>query len=43
LRTMIIVVEDDDGVRFLTEDLLLDRGYDVITAKRRGRSGSDTA
>ena len=30
---MIIVVEDDDGVRVLTEQLLLDRGYEVITAQ----------
>jgi CheY-like chemotaxis protein len=37
---MIIVVEDDDGVRSLTEDLLLDRGYDVITA-RNGAEGLD--
>ena len=33
LRTLIIVVEDDDRVRALVEDLLLDRGYDVITAR----------
>jgi len=38
LHLMIIVVEDDDGVRTLTEDLLLDRGYDVITA-RTGTEG----
>ena len=37
---MIIVVEDDDGVRFLTEDLLLDRGYNVVTA-RNGAEGLD--
>jgi len=37
---MIIVVEDDDGVRFLTEELLLDRGYTVITA-RNGAEGLD--
>jgi CheY-like chemotaxis protein len=30
---MIIVVEDDDGVRVLLEELLLDRGYRVITAQ----------
>jgi CheY-like chemotaxis protein len=35
---MIIVVEDDDSVRAITEDLLLDRGYDVITA-RNGTEG----
>jgi DNA-binding response OmpR family regulator len=29
---MLIVVEDDDGVRVLVEELLLDRGYNVITA-----------
>ena len=29
---MIIVVEDDDGVRALTEELLLDHGYEVVTA-----------
>ena len=38
LRTLIIVVEDDDRVRALVEDLLLDRGYDVITA-RNGAEG----
>jgi CheY-like chemotaxis protein len=30
---MLIVVEDDDGVRVLVEELLLDRGYNVITAQ----------
>jgi CheY-like chemotaxis protein len=30
---MMIVVEDDDGVRGLTKELLLDHGYDVITAE----------
>lgn len=30
---MMIVVEDDEGVRGLTRELLLDRGYDVITAE----------
>ena len=28
---MLIVVEDDDGVRVLVEELLLDRGSNVIT------------
>jgi CheY-like chemotaxis protein len=35
---MMIVVEDDEGVRGLTKGLLLDRGYDVITA-RNGAEG----
>jgi CheY-like chemotaxis protein len=30
---MIMVVEDDDGVRVLLEELLLGRGYKVITAQ----------
>jgi CheY-like chemotaxis protein len=30
---MLIVVDDDDAVRALLEELLLDRGYDVITAQ----------
>jgi DNA-binding response OmpR family regulator len=30
---MLIVVDDDDGIRVLLEELLLDRGYDVITAQ----------
>ena len=30
---MIMVVEDDDGVRGLLEELLLGRGYKVITAQ----------
>jgi CheY-like chemotaxis protein len=29
---MLIVVDDDEGVRVLLKELLLDRGYDVITA-----------
>ena len=37
---MIIVVDDDDGVRLLVEELLLDRGYDVITAQN-GAEGLD--
>jgi CheY-like chemotaxis protein len=37
---MMIVVEDDDGVRTLTKELLLDRGYDVITAQN-GAEGLD--
>jgi CheY-like chemotaxis protein len=37
---MIIVVEDNDGVRVLTEELLLDRGYHVISA-RDGSEGLD--
>jgi CheY-like chemotaxis protein len=35
---MMIVVEDDEGVRSVTKELLLDRGYDVITA-RTGAEG----
>jgi len=35
---MMIVVEDDEGVRGLTKELLLDRGYHVITA-RNGAEG----
>ena len=30
---MLIVVDDDEGVRVLLKELLLDRGYDVITAQ----------
>lgn len=30
---MLIVVDDDEGVRVLLEELLLDRGYSVITAQ----------
>jgi two-component system, cell cycle response regulator CpdR len=37
---MLIVVEDDDGVRVLVEELLLDRGYSVITAPT-GAEGLD--
>jgi two-component system cell cycle response regulator CpdR len=37
---MIIVVDDGDGVRLLVETLLLDRGYDVITAQN-GAEGLD--
>jgi CheY-like chemotaxis protein len=37
---MLIVVEDDDGVRVLVEELLLDRGYNVITAQN-GAEGLD--
>jgi CheY-like chemotaxis protein len=37
---MLIVVEDDDGVRVLVEELLLERGYDVITAQN-GVEGLD--
>src|SRR6516225_11695623 len=37
---MLIVVEDDDGVRVLVEELLLDREYDVIAA-RSGAEGLD--
>ena len=29
---MLIVVDDDEGVRVLVKELRLDRGYDVITA-----------
>ena len=38
LRSMIIIAEDDDGVRVLTEELLLDRGYDVITAQNGAKA-----
>ena len=37
---MLIVVEDDDGVRVLVEELLLNRGYSVITAPT-GAEGLD--
>jgi CheY-like chemotaxis protein len=37
---MLIVVDDDDAVRVLLEELLLDRGYDVITAQD-GAEGLD--
>ena len=37
---MLIVVEDDDGVRVLVKELLLDRGYNVITAQT-GAEGLD--
>jgi len=37
---MLIVVDDDDGVRVVLQDVLLDRGYDVITA-RDGAEGLD--
>jgi CheY-like chemotaxis protein len=37
---MMIVVDDDDGVRVLIKELLLDRGYDVITAQS-GAEGLD--
>ena len=37
---MLIVVEDDDGVRVLVHELLLDRGYKVITAQT-GAEGLD--
>jgi len=37
---MLIVVDDDDGIRVLLEELLLDRGYDVITAQN-GAEGLD--
>ena len=30
---MLIVVDDDDGVRVVLQEVLLDRGYNVITAK----------
>ena len=33
---MLIVVDDDEGVRVLLKELLLDRGYDVITAQDGG-------
>ena len=39
---MLIVVEDDDGVRPLVEELLLDRGYNVITA-HTGAEGLDAS
>jgi two-component system, cell cycle response regulator CpdR len=37
---MLIVVDDDDGVRVLLEELLVDRGYDVISAQN-GTEGLD--
>jgi two-component system, cell cycle response regulator CpdR len=37
---MLIVVDDDDGIRVLLEELLLDRGYDVVTAPN-GAEGLD--
>jgi CheY-like chemotaxis protein len=37
---MLIVVDDDDGIRVLLEELLLDRGYDVVTAQN-GAEGLD--
>jgi CheY-like chemotaxis protein len=37
---MLIVVDDDDGVRDLLKELLLDRGYEVITAPN-GTEGLD--
>ena len=37
---MLMVVEDDEGVRVLVEELLLDRGYSVITAQT-GAEGLD--
>ena len=37
---MLIVVDDDDGIRVLLEELLLDRGYDVVTAQN-GSEGLD--
>ena len=37
---MLIVVDDDDGIRVLLEELLVDRGYDVITAQS-GAEGLD--
>src|SRR5215831_6513132 len=37
---MLIVVDDDDGIRVLLEELLVDRGYDVITAQN-GAEGLD--
>ena len=37
---MLIVVDDDDGVRVLLEELLVDRGYDVISAQN-GAEGLD--
>ena len=39
---MLIVEEDDDGVRPLVEELLLDRGYNVITA-HTGAEGLDAS
>ena len=37
---MLIVVDDDEGIRVLLEEVLLDRGYDVITAQN-GSEGLD--
>ena len=37
---MLIVVDDDDDVRGLIKELLLDRGYNVITAQN-GAEGLD--
>ena len=37
---MLIVVDDDDGIRVLLGELLADRGYDVITAQN-GAEGLD--
>ena len=37
---MLIVVEDEEGVRALLEELLRDRGYSVITAEN-GTQGLD--
>jgi CheY-like chemotaxis protein len=37
---MLIVVDDDDGIRVLLEELLVDRGYHVVTAPN-GAEGLD--
>ena len=37
---MLNVVDDDEGVRVLLEELLLDRGYDVVSAQN-GAEGLD--
>ena len=37
---MLIVVDDDDDIRVLVKELLLDRGYHVITAQN-GAEGLD--